>query len=153
MLVKSNEMTAKSIQDTPTVSNSVQIMTKNNCDLTNKTSLNNQQDMMSGSSEGQYQKLVEIEQTNAAQLRKIIENNVEICKRVKQQEEATKTELQGLRTMLGSFEKKTLEGVYEKLEKMEKNNTTQFRRIIENNKQTEKRIKELGEATTIEVQG
>ena len=47
----------------------------------------------------------------------------------------------------------SLNGVYMKLEEIEQRNQTQFRKIIENNKETDNRVKELKEAMKIQHLG
>ena len=47
----------------------------------------------------------------------------------------------------------SLNGVYRKLEEIEQSNQTQFRKIIENNKETDNRVKELKEAMKIQHLG
>ena len=104
ILVKSNELTFKSIHDIIKVTNSVQTMTENSLDSTNKSSLNTQIDMIAGSLEHVYKKLEKMEQNNTTQFRRIIGTE----KRVKELGEATKIELQGIRRRFESFEKKSL---------------------------------------------
>lgn len=88
---------------------SVQRLAKNYSDLTNTSSLDIQIGKLAELLKGLYQKLEEMEKSNATQFRNIIDNSKETdrcLKHVKAQEEATKIELHGVRRRMDSFEKK-----------------------------------------------
>ena len=95
-VAKLDELSSNFIQYTTKATNSLQSMTENKLDLTSKSPLNNQRDMIAESLEGLYKKLDEIEQTNASQFRKIAENFQASDKRFKEQEDAIKSELQSI---------------------------------------------------------
>ena len=98
-----------------TQSTSIQKMTENYSGSTNNPSLNIHKDNMAESLKVLYKKLEEMEQTNAIQFRNIVENNKKTDKclqDLKEQEEATKIELQGMRKRFESFEKKRHLGYY-----------------------------------------
>ena len=98
-----------------TQSTSIQGMTENYSGSTSNPSLNIRMDNMAESLEVLYKKLEEMEQTNAIQLKNNTENNKETdkcLKLLKEQEEATKIDLQGMRKRFESFEKKKHLGYY-----------------------------------------
>ena len=111
-LVQTNEWTSNLISKPLDCAES---LTEINIDLRKKSAPNIQIDMISESLEGLYRKLEEMEQTNAIQFRNIVENNKKTDKclqDLKEQEEATKIELQGMRKRFESFEKKRHLGYY-----------------------------------------
>ena len=73
---KSIEQTFKSIHHVTEATNSFQTMTETNTNFANKSSLNMQIDTMASSLEGVCKKLEEMQQTNASQFGKIMENAV-----------------------------------------------------------------------------
>ena len=113
-LAKSNNRTFESISSTANKTISVQSWTENDRDLKNKSSVNLQRDRMAESLEALYERLNEMDETNATQFKKIIESNKETAELLKEeetkrlkQEKAMKMELQGIRRRLESSEKKS----------------------------------------------
>ena len=181
-LVQTNEWSSKSMHLISKPLDGAEILTETNIDLREKSALNMQRDMMSKSLDSMYKKLEEMEQTNAAQYQRKIENNKKTDKRFKEQEKATK-ELQMIAGRFEILEKKvdkklpenywdstnkscinmqqdmlaqSLESLHKKLEQMKQINVTQFENILQNNKAVEKRLKDFQEqedATKFELQG